>query len=410
MDLQRSTERIQECLEKISLFTATPGEGTTRLPFSKEARQTAEYLKTTMGHIGLETREDAAGNIIGRLAGRNPSDPVVIIASHFDSVKFGGGFDGIAGVAVGVEVVRLLRDRGLILRHPLEVIATNDEEGVRYGGGYFGTKAMLGEISAEYLQTNRDADGMTVGEAMRAYGLDPDRIGEARREAAHVAAFIEAHIEQGPVLDTGGWDIGLVEDIVGIKRFMVTVTGRADHAGATPMPMRLDALAGAARVVCALREWAAAEGEGTVATVGFMRVEPGAVNVVPREACFSVDIRSRSPETLEGLTGRLEAELRLINTTGLRCQSEKKLDVQPAAMNRALMAQLAQSCDDLGFSSLRLSSGAGHDALQVAPHMPAAMLFVPSRGGRSHCPEEWTDYVHLARAAHVLCDTVQKLF
>jgi len=409
MDNQVSTSRIQKDMEMFEGFTSTPGQGITRLPFTIEVRKCVNLLAKRMKSAGLAVREDSAGNLIGRLEGRNPDAPALVIGSHFDSVRFGGNFDGMAGIIVGIEIARMLRDAAVTLRNPIEIMGTHDEEGMRFGTGFFGTKAMMGEVDGDYLHRFKDADGVSIYDAMICYGLDPVRIKEAARDyKKEIAAFLEVHIEQGPVLGNSGLNLGLVNCIVGMQRYIVTVTGRPDHAGTTPMDMRIDAMDCASKIISQVSDWAKqAGGNGTVATVGYAQVMPNAMNIIAQEVSFSVDVRSKDQASIDYIVGKMHAELeRVCGEKGARFTVSEKLRVPPADLDEKLLAMLAQSCDKLGLSYMRLPSGAGHDSLQTAPKIDTVMVFVPSKNGRSHSPAEWSEYSDLANAACVLYDTL----
>ena len=390
-------ERIKENLEYLKGITATPGDGCTRLPF-------------TMEEAGLEAREDAAGNVIGVWRGEDPALPCVMMGSHYDSVMQGGDYDGIAGVVCAVEIARSLREKGISPKRDLVVVGFCDEEGVRFGTGYFGSGAMLGERDQAYCHNYRDTKGISIYEAMKAYGLDPEKIGEAAWPEGSIRAFLEIHIEQGPVLDAEGVELGLVEGIVGIQRYAVSVLGRADHAGTTPMEMRHDAAEAAAKVMARIPDWAREEGEGTVATVGYIHTVPGGMNIVAERVEFTVDIRSMDNGHIcriaDNLREALEQETKKI---GGSYEIETKLATDPTPMSREMLGVLEESCRERGYSYRYLPSGAGHDAQEMAKAAPAAMLFVPSRAGRSHCPEEYTEYEDLARAAEVMGDLAEQL-
>lgn len=409
MKKQIITERIQKDMELFEQFTSTPGQGITRLPFTVEARGTVTLLSRRMKAAGLTVREDAAGNIYGRREGADPGAPALVIGSHFDSVRYGGNFDGMAGIIVGLEVVRMLRDNNITLRNPIEVMGTHDEEGMRFGTGFFGTKAMMGEVDEDYLRRYQDADGVSIYDSMICYGLDPMCIKEAARDFnKEIAAFLEVHIEQGPILENAGRQLGLVNCIVGMQRCLVTVTGQPDHAGTTPMDMRVDAMDCASRAISGLSSWAEeAGGAGTVATCGFVQAAPNAMNIVAQEVVFSVDVRSKNQECIDRIIGNLRAELkRVCEEKGASFTIAEKLRVPPAHLDEKLLGMLAESCDRLGFSYMHMPSGAGHDSLQIAPKIDTVMIFVPSKNGRSHCPVEWSEYSDLANAACVLYDTL----
>ena len=220
MSIEKITGRIATNLEGLKAFTATPGNGCTRLPFTKEARDAVEYLKKEMTSIGLEVFEDAAGNVFGLLKGEDPSAPCVMMGSHYDSVVNGGDFDGIAGVVCAFEVARQLKERGITPKRNFVAVGFCDEEGMRFGTGYFGSGAILGNRDVEYCKRFKDKDGISIYEAMKEYGLDPEKVTEARWAEGSIGSFLELHIEQGPVLDAENIEIGLVDCIVGIQRYM----------------------------------------------------------------------------------------------------------------------------------------------------------------------------------------------
>ena len=413
MDKQVSTARIQKNMESFERFTSTPGQGITRLPFTGVIRDCVNHLTNLMKEAGLDVREDAAGNVYGRTKGSAKNAPALVIGSHFDSVRFGGNFDGLCGIIVGIEIVRMLRDAGITLKNPIEIMGTHDEEGMRYGTGFFGVKAMMGEIDVDYLRRYKDSDGISIYESMVSYGLDPERIKAAKRDYKNeIAAFLEIHIEQGPVLESTNTKLGLVNCIVGMQRFLITVTGRPDHAGTTPMDMRVDAMECASKVISQVSGWAKeAGGKGTVATVGFAQVTPNAMNIIPQEVVFSLDVRSKDRNCIEKIVGNVRAELeRVCSEKGATFAIDEKLNVAPAYLDENLLKMFRESCGKLGFSQMQMPSGAGHDSLQTAPEIPTVMLFVPSKGGRSHCAVEWTEYSDLANAASVVYDTLVSNF
>ena len=407
MDPALSAQRIQRDLEELSRFTSTPGQGCTRLPFTPQTRAAADYLKQRMTQAGLQAREDGAGNVFGVLPGRDRALPCVMCGSHYDTVYQGGGYDGIAGVACAIELARVLREEGIALPMDYVAAAFMDEEGCRFGNGYFGSRAMLGEMTAEECRRYADRDGVTVYDAMRDYGLVPEEIGRAAWPAGSIGRFLEIHIEQGPVLDARNIELGIVECIVGIQRYLITVRGRADHAGTTPMDMRLDAVDMASRVISQIAPMARSGCPGTVATVGYLVSEPGAVNIVARQARFSVDIRSPDGETVERIAGEIRALLeRETARAGAGFEMKPTLSVPPLALSAAMGARMERSCREHGYTCLRLPSGAGHDSLAIGRSIETAMLFVPSRDGRSHCPEEYTPAPAFGKAVQILYDLI----
>ena len=404
-ELKLIEDNIIKALDALQEFTATPGCGVTRFPYSKEARDACSYLKKLMEAVGLAVRMDNSGAVIGRLEGKSPA--TIMIGSHFDSVKHGGAYDGIAGVVCAIEVARLLKESGTELGYSLEVIATNDEEGARFNVGLFTGKVLLGQLSSEDLKAQVDADGVSVYQAMAAYGLKPEEIAEHKRD--DIKAFIESHIEQGPVLEAEHKEIGIVDVIVGIKRARIRINGRADHAGTMPMHMRKDALEQATKVISKIGDRARLF-RNCVATVGYLQVEPNVMNIIPQSVTFVVDIRGVDEETIMTQYYSLLADLdKMSLESGLTYDVENLLYAEPVRMDEEIKGHFETSCIERQYDYMHLPSGAGHDAQIFGAQLPAAMLFVPSAGGRSHCPEEKSEAKDLAKAVLVAYDALQTM-
>ena len=407
MDMEQITGNIQKNLEALRQYTATPGNGTTRLPFTKEARAAVDHIKAMMVEAGLKVREDEAGNIFGLLEGSDPSLPALVTGSHFDTVINGGDFDGLTGIMTGIEIVRNIRQNGVTLKRNLVIAGFCDEEGMRFGTGYFGSKAILGQVTQGDLYHYKDKDGVSIYQAMKEYGKVPEDLPKAAWDLKNVRAFIEAHIEQGPVLYQSGKDLGLVECIVGIQRYIVTVRGRSDHAGTTPMDMRIDAVESATKVISKIPDWAREKGDGTVATTGFVKALPGGMNIVAEEVQFSVDVRSRNNANIEDIVAKIRTELDTVCArNGASYVMDSKLTITPVNLNENMLTKLEHYCKKRGFSYRRMISGAGHDALAIAQILDTVMVFVPSKYGRSHCPVEWTEYRDIAKAVTVIYDLI----
>ena len=401
-ELKKIEDNIVKALEALQKFTATPGGGVTRFPYTKEAREACEYLKERMEAVGLAVRLDNSGAVIGRLEGKSPA--TIMIGSHFDSVKHGGAYDGIAGVVCAIEVARLLKESGTELGYSLEVIATNDEEGARFNAGLFTGKVLLGQLTSDGLKAQVDADGVSVYQAMAAYGLKPEEIAEHKRD--DIKAFIEIHIEQGPVLEAEHKEIGIVDVIVGIKRARIRINGRADHAGTMPMHMRKDALEQATKVISKIGDRARLF-RNCVATVGYLQVEPNVMNIIPQSVTFVVDIRGVDEETIMTQYYSLLADLdKMSLESGLTYDVENLLYAEPVRMDEEIKCHFETSCIERQYDYMHLPSGAGHDAQIFGAQLPAAMLFVPSVGGRSHCPEEKSEAKDLAKAVLVAYDAI----
>ena len=408
--MRSSIERIRKDIERLAAFTATPGAGVTRYSFSEEDRKARAYIRREMEDAGLRPYEDGAGNLFGRRDGRTDDVSPVMVGSHFDSVPNGGAFDGDAGVSTALEIARILRDERITTERPMEFAALIEEEGARFACGLYGSRAMTGLLGEAHLDTFTDRDGRTLRSVLRDFGFAPERFTTARREPGSIAAFLELHIEQGPVLESEGTDLGIVSAIVGVSQFEAKFTGRADHAGSTPMTLRKDALAAAAEVVLALQAAARREGEGTVGTVGKMTVSPGGSNIVPEAATFTMDIRSFEESRMMRIIADMKALMeRIAARDGLGWRMDEKVLIPPVSMHPEIVDALEASARSRGYSARRMVSGAGHDAMVMSRLAPVGMVFVPSRGGRSHCPEEWTDYADVAKGADIMLDAALRL-
>lgn len=403
------TERIRHDLESLAEFNMTPGDGCTRLSYTKEFALARDYIRKEMEEAGLKVREDAAGNLIGRYPGKTDK-PVVMTGSHFDTVFHGGIFDGQAGVCAALEAARVLKENNYTPSRPIDFIAMPEEEGARFGGGLFGSRALCGGVCVDELKSIKDADGIPLYQALKNYGLNPGDIESIRLHPEDIAAFIELHIEQGPVLEQNGRDIGIVDAIVSLEGFDIRIKGRADHAGSTPMAMRADALLAAARAISSATDRAVARADGTVVTFGCIKSVPESANVVPSEVCFTADCRSPYAASIDSVMETFEENLHQSAKAfpDLSYEITRNLQAEPALMDENLKKMIEEAADELSLSSMHLLSGAGHDTMNFKGLCPLAMIFVPSKGGRSHCPQEWTDYRQIRDGADVLLRTLIK--
>ncbi|MGM0778245.1 MAG: Zn-dependent hydrolase [Bacillota bacterium] len=407
VNLEKVQEKIESHIDTLSNYTATPGRGTTRLTYSQEDLLARQYIKERMKAVGLTVREDGLGNIFGKLDGSLKDAPSVLVGSHFDSVPNGGSYDGPAGVVAGLEVAALFTEYGLTPKYSLEVIALIEEEGSRFGGGLMGSRGMTGLLAEEDFKALKDKDGITTVDAMKKIGLDPSL--PKVRDPQTVKAYLELHIEQGPVLEEKNIPIGVVETIVGLTQLEVTVKGKAGHAGTTPMDRRSDALVAAAGMIAQFPELAAAEGEGTVVTTGRLQVYPNGANVIPDQTVFSVDIRSGREEHVQNVIQKVKELAESYLDSGLEITVEQLLYIQPKEMNKEIVSLLKEKSSKLGFPSCSMNSGAGHDAMVFADYTSTGMLFIPSKNGLSHCPEEWSDSRHIAEAVQILFEAAIEL-
>jgi N-carbamoyl-L-amino-acid hydrolase len=403
-------ERLRDLLVGLSRFGANPEGGVSRLGFSKEDQAARGWLLERMREAGLDVWVDAAANIHGRRPGSDPSRPVLLFGSHIDSVPKGGNFDGDVGTMGALEVMLTLRDEKAVTRHPLEMVVWSNEEGVHYGKGLFGSRAAsrgpdLGELE------DKDDQGVTLADWLKRYGLNPARIAEARLDPRAVAAYLELHIEQGPYLDRRGLQIGVVDGIVGIDRYHVAVEGFANHAGTTPMNERKDALVAAARLIQAVREEIMARPGSQVGNVGWVQVSPGAPNVVPGHVRLPVELRDLRREVMDEMAARIRARAEAIaREAGVTLTMERYSTDEPAPTDPNLRDLIEAEAKAAGYTTLRMPSGAGHDAQSLGrAGVRIGMIFVPSEGGISHSPRERTEWDDCARGAEVLYRTLRAL-
>ncbi|MBI4736620.1 MAG: Zn-dependent hydrolase [candidate division NC10 bacterium] len=404
--LRVNPARLKRDLEELGAIGRTPEGGVSRPSWSDADMEARRWLLERIAAAGLEARVDAAGNIFGRW---QPGRPVVMVGSHIDSVPNGGIFDGPLGVLAGLECLRRIREEGIRLRHPLELVAFTDEEGAF--GGFFGSYAFTGVLKAGDIPSIRDSKGLRIVDAMAQHGMDAMRAPEACRNPAEIRAYVELHIEQGPVLEARRIPIGVVEAIVGIRRYGVTFRGRADHAGTTPMRDRKDALLGAAELILRGRELVLALGtEASRVTVGIIQVKPAVGNIVPAEATLTYELREQSGALLRSLAEKSRAlAMEIASAQGLAVSIETILEIDPVPVAEEVKGAILAAADELGLTYLRLPAMAGHDAQVVGRVAKAGMIFVPSRDGRSHSPLEFTADEDVERGANVLLLTLLRL-
>ncbi len=398
--------RLKRDLEELGAIGRAPEGGVSRPSWSDADMEARRWLLERIAAAGLETRVDAAGNIFGRW---QPGRPVVMVGSHIDSVPNGGIFDGPLGVLAGLECLRRIKEEGIRLRHPLELVAFTDEEGAF--GGFFGSYAFTGVLKAEDIPSIRDSKGLRIIDAMARHGIEAMQAPAASRSPKEIRAYVELHIEQGPVLEAQRIPIGVVEAIVGIRRYGVTFRGRADHAGTTPMRDRKDALLGAADLILRGRELVLTEGtEASRVTVGIIQVKPAVGNIVSAEAYLTYELREQSGELLGSLAEKSRAlAAKVASARGLEVSIETILEIDPVPVAEEVKAAIMAAADELGLKHLRLPAMAGHDAQVVGRVASAGMIFVPSRDGRSHSPLEFTADEDVERGANVLLLTLLRL-
>lgn len=413
------TERIQKDLETLAAFTSTPGKGVTRSSYSKEDTMAKEYLLNEMKKLDLQIYEDGVGTIFGRKEGTLENAPVVMFGSHYDSVVNGGAFDGAAGTVAALEVMRVLTEEGFVNDYPLELIVMNAEEGATFGPstGVTNSRAMVGTLTMDELKTVKNRFGQTKLEAMTEYGLKPDLESCIRRPGS-IKNFVEMHVEQGPVLDREGVDIGLIEYLAGIGRYTLRFYGKTADSTA-PMDTRKDALVAAASFIQEFDARIKALGNHVTGMVGKLDIIPNSNQFVPEYVEGKVEIRTFKKEIIQTTDfNKLIQEIldRVAAEYGIRCQLEEIRRINypnptgPSVMNPENVEKMKAICDDLGYSYLVINNGTGHDSMIMTDFCDTNMIYVPSRnGGVSHCPEEWSEYADIKKGADVLLHLIKNL-
>lgn len=399
-------DRLRSRLQTLSTIGADPSGvaagGVSRFPYSEAHAQAVRTAADWMREAGLQPGCDPYGNLVGLSPG-SVEWPAIILASHLDTVPHGGMFDGALGVLAGVEVAQALHEAGQQLRHPLAVVGFADEEGYIFSLGALASRCLVGDIPQDRFHSLRGRDGRTLAEALAEFAPGLPRA----TVPAKAGAYLELHVEQGPVLAQMGRRVAVVTTITGIARTRVVIEGQAAHAGSTPMASRRDALVGSADAILAVEALAKAAGPLTVGTVGTLQVRPGASDMIPGQVEFKIEFRTPDGERLRQLSADAEAEIRRIAARyGLACSVEAWDLRDPVPLDPGIQQVIATTIANAGHESYSMPSGGGHDAMVLARYVPSGMILVPSVGGVSHSPREWTEWEDAALGAEVLLRTV----
>jgi allantoate deiminase len=411
MALEINPKRLMSRIETMASFNATPGEGVTRFSYSAQDIKAREYLAGLFREAGLEAVTDGVGNIRARLAGASEDAPSVMSGSHIDSVLHGGMYDGIVGTLGALEAIQSIAESGERHRHPLEVIVFAEEEGSNFGSTLAGSKALVGAYSPSDLKKLKNPDGVSMYDMAKAAGYNPDEMPSRRLRPEKIKAMVELHIEQSVVLEARGVPVGIVEGIAGIKGLLIRLTGVANHAGATPMNLRQDPMAATAQIISLVRTLAEGSGSGSaVATVGRISCSPNVPNIIPGKVTFSIDIRDVRQSGIDGVLDGLAAVAPAIAASfGVTLEIIPVSESAPVILDPGLTTLIENCAKARGADYIRMNSGAVHDSCMIAPLLPAGMIFVPSRGGRSHVPEEHTSPDEIAGGAALLADVLLEL-
>ncbi|MGP7818021.1 Zn-dependent hydrolase [Niallia sp. 01092] len=397
-------ERLKESLEKFADFGRTKNNGVTRLSLSEEDVNVRGFFRACCEELGMSVKVDDMGNMYATLAGKEDKSPIVM-GSHLDTVKKGGRFDGVLGVAAGLEVVRTIVENKLTLPFPITVVNFTNEEGARFEPSMMASGVLSSKFDKKTMLEKKDVEGITFEEALKSSGY----AGEEASRLKEATAFLEMHIEQGPILERESLAIGIVECVVGMVCYEIEITGESDHAGTTPMDMRKDALFAANNVIAELRKKLGALDQELVYTMGRMNITPNIHTVIPNKVVFTIEARHKDPEVMKQVEDIILNLAAFSELEGCTLKTEKLWDRTTVWFDEHILNIMEKSVSSLGYSYKKMASGAGHDAQFIASLFPSAMIFVPSINGKSHCEEELTTWEDCEKGVNVLLETVLEL-
>lgn len=398
-------ERLKNTLERFADYGRTPNNGVTRLALSEEDRLARDYFCSCCRDLGMDIKIDDLGCIYATLEGLEDKPPVVI-GSHMDSVKKGGRFDGILGVVAGLELVRTLVEHNIKPKVPIMIVNFTNEEGVRFEPSMMASGILSGKFQKDVMMKKTDVDGVTFEQALQSCGYE----GDTSNRLTEASAFVELHIEQGPILEREAKSIGVVECVLGMVCYEIEITGESDHAGTTPMDMRKDALFATNNLIAEARHELGRLDSNLVYTMGRMNVLPNIHTVIPNKVIFSLEARHTDEDVIasvEKIIQSLPDQAELLE--GCEVRVTKLWGRDTVWFDKTVCDEVEESVRSLGYSYKRMVSGAGHDAQFLASYIPTAMIFIPSVNGKSHCEEEFTPWEECEKGVNVLLETVIKL-
>jgi len=413
-DIAINKRRLLRDLNAVSRIGIGDHGSVTRLVFSIKELRSRQFLIHQMQEIGLQVHIDRIGNIFGRLDGTNAKSAALLVGSHLDTVVHGGRFDGTLGVIAALEAVRILKEQKIVLLSPVEVVCFVGEESSRFGYSTLGSSLVAGEVQGKDLAHAADAQGIKLEDILASMGIYRNHLPSMRRDPSTIKAYLELHIEQGPILEAKKKPIGIVTSIAAPTRFRVVFTGQANHSGTTPMEMRRDALVAASELIVVVekicRRYSHMKKGRVVGTVGAMKIEPGIINAIPGKAELSVDVRSITANAKRRVVRLVQAHIREIaRRRKIRAEILPLREEDPVPLDRRLIHLLQECCESRNINYEIMPSGAGHDAMQMAKVTRAAMLFIPSRRGISHSPLEWSEPEDICLGAQLLLDSIIRI-
>lgn len=409
MNLESNMERIEADIENITKITATPGLGCTRFSYSKEDKETREYLIKYMEELGLSIKVDGVGNIRAKyLTDSNKENPSIMMGSHIDTVANGGKFDGLVGVVAGLEVIRVLKENEIKLNNPIELIVFAEEEGSNFGTTMVGSKALTGVYKLQDLNQLKNDDNISAYQMMKDFGLEVDKMEEQKLKNEDVKAMVELHVEQGGILEREGLSVGIVKAIVGMKTYKIRFNGVSNHAGTTPMNLRKDPMIGASEMILHLKDVAKNKAlKDTVATVGKIHSEPNASNVIANQVEIFVDIRDVEARGIEIVSEELQNKAKeLEKKYHLEVEVELVGESNTVKLSKDVIDTIERVAKEKNYKYKKMNSGAVHDAVMLTNITDVGMIFVPSINGKSHCPDEMTKMEDIKLGCDVLLGAV----